>query len=200
MEHKRYGAGTIVRSIIVILVSSTISIRFANQFVPCVNGLSDRQWRGNRRDGVSIVQRSGLPWNIMIHVRWGTYAPAQNTGDKESKASGKALDSRWQNEHSNVRRTINPLYSAQVGSVRHSMFDVQRSTFVVRRSPFTVHRSPFAVRRSPFTVRRSPFAVHRSAVHRSAVHRCSGAVSTPVTLMGQDIGITVAVLVHVWPA
>ena len=153
MEHKRYGAGTIVRSIVVVLVSSTVSIRFANQFVPCVNGLSYRQWRGTRRDGVSIVQRSGLTRNIMINVRRGTHAPAQNTGDKESKVSGKTLDSRRENEHSNVRRTINPLYSAEVGELQRSTFNVQRSAFNVQRSTFSVHRSPFAVRRRSGAVR-----------------------------------------------
>jgi hypothetical protein len=55
------------------------------------------------------------------------------------------LDSRRENEHSNVRRTINPLYSAQVGE--RSAFGVRRSAFNVRRSPFAVHRSPFDVHR-----------------------------------------------------
>jgi hypothetical protein len=49
-------------------------------------------------------------------------------------------------------------------------------------------------RRSPFTVHRSPFTVH---VHRSPFTVQAVAVRTSVTLMGQDIGNTVTVLVHV---
>src|ERR1700730_7470036 len=126
MEHKRYRPGTVVRSIVVISVSSTVSIRFTNQFVPCVNGLSHQQRRGTRHDGVSIVQRRGSTRNIMINVRWGTNAPAQKTGDKVSKVFGKTLDPRLENEHSNRSTDNQPgLFGASCGGndVRGSPFN-----------------------------------------------------------------------------
>ncbi len=82
MEHERYSARAIVCGIVEILVSPSVSVRFADQFVSGLNCYSHRQRRGGRRHGVSIFQRSCSTRNVMIHIRWGTNAPAQNEGEK----------------------------------------------------------------------------------------------------------------------